>query len=596
MTKEDKQTLKQLLKEGKFEDIYLRYGPKTYNKYLYKFRKREIEEVYGKYSFKTIWNKIKLRSKAILLAMGVGAGTIKTVGIGAITRPVVATIAESEYIKSENEEKYSELITEYEESINAYAENVKKMKLTDLEIFMKIIDDMHKSINGYGTPLFDIEGYFGIDIEQENGQGLCRNIADNIIRKLNAINPEYNARMITVRSNQGELEKANIQKNSAENKESKINKFEQLEIKKTILDIENQDISTKLLGNQDISTKLFGNHAVIAVDLKEQNVTLIIDPTNLCLGVFKNGKITMFNSLGKENPYAMDRKPLHELAYRGLDSIDVPYEYVKSFLNPFLSIEELNEQYGVKAQNEALESARKKEEEYIYKSSIENNFKSALKFDIENIIPSVYSIEEINRLYNKCWDEIENADKEKIIEIANIYRKIEYSISYYNNQQKNIIGKNINEGQKIGDKLDLDLISLKTLIVTEMVQKGAAIKSDALDDTQNSFICMAYLELPVDNDLKDIKIVFDTVNDCYYISNDKEILKKVVFDYGAHQEYKIKYEDINLTKEEEKQLLEKSEYIFESEEIPTIALGEGADVYINNMQEVKLDEVDIEER
>lgn len=74
---------------------------------------------------------------------------------------------QSEKIKAENREMYEEVIEDYEKQIENYAENIKAMNLTDLEIFMKVQEDIHKSIIGYGDPQLDIEGYWGADIGQQ---------------------------------------------------------------------------------------------------------------------------------------------------------------------------------------------------------------------------------------------------------------------------------------------------------------------------------------------------------------------------------------------------------------------------------------------
>ena len=99
-----KQDIKKLKREGKFEDIYLRYGNKQYNCCLREAKQREIEEVYGKRSFKAIKNKIANRIKPIFGALLIGTGTVG----GAGTLAIDTAIIQSEQLKSEEEAKYIE--------------------------------------------------------------------------------------------------------------------------------------------------------------------------------------------------------------------------------------------------------------------------------------------------------------------------------------------------------------------------------------------------------------------------------------------------------------------------------------------------------
>lgn len=169
--------------------------------------------------------------------------------------------------------------------INQYADNVSKMGLTDLELFMKLQDDMYNSIQGYGNPKLDIDGYFGVDIGQDYGTGVCRNMADDIVHKLNAINPDYNARMFIVKAESGNFDEPDIHKNVEPVIWAKGTRFDNTQIRSIV------SMANLVTANDDVFNVL-GNHAVVAVDLKKDNLTLIIDPTNTCLGVFKDGEIT----------------------------------------------------------------------------------------------------------------------------------------------------------------------------------------------------------------------------------------------------------------------------------------------------------------
>ena len=187
-----KKQIKKLKEEGKFLDIYNKYGSIDYEK----IQKKEIKNETGKKP--TIRQKIKIGYKSalrfILLGGLIADTTFKiTVGVG------------TDNIIEGNGQKYAKEIENYQKEIQEYAKTINQKKYTDLEIFMKIMKDMYETTRGYGQPEIDAQGYYGMDM-QEGGIGVCRNIADNIADKLNAINPDYNARSITCISNYSNIE------------------------------------------------------------------------------------------------------------------------------------------------------------------------------------------------------------------------------------------------------------------------------------------------------------------------------------------------------------------------------------------------------
>lgn len=593
-----KNDIAKLKKEGKFEDIYLKYGESEYNDLLYEAKQREIELEYGKSSFKAIANKIQYKIKKWLYI------TLYSISysIGSFATNIsISFIACSEITKLENGAQYDEIISEYDKQIDNYADNINKMKLNDLEIFMKLQDDMYKSIKGYGTPKLDIVGYWGIDIGQEDATGVCRNMADDIANKLNAINPKYNARIfaVNVDSEKATMENPDIQRNvyitsttiNSNNWNTKIG------IENVNGANKNVDNDTeKTIDTKELITKVTGNHVVVAVDIEKENITLIIDPTNTWLGVFKDGKIIIFNSFNKESPVEMYRTILGDTVIRGIDSLEVPIEYAKSFLNSTLSLEELNEKYGIDAQNEALESARKKEENYIYEESKENDFKNSLKVDIQQNEQSIYTVEEIQELYKTSFEKVASANNpEEVIELADICRKIDYSIKYYNSEQKKIIGKDINYGQRISDRLNLNLSLLRQKIAKQMVETNAVILPDTFDNARKEYLCEAYLQSGEQEQLQDLKVIFDTIEDCYYISNGDKVLSslKINHDEKGNNQSMSYRENIELTQEEIKKLLQEARNVTEIQDMPTIALGEEAGCTISN---VTIGESDSQER
>lgn len=437
-----KDDIKKLQKEGKFEDIYLRYGEKTYNKYLRKFKQKEIEDIYGKISFQALKGRIRLIGLALLTATGV------KYGIEEYLQPTIDsaqyTIKNAEAFREVQEEEYKELIQEYENSIKEYADNINKLKLTDFETIMKVQEDMWASIEGYADPELDVEACLGLDIYASK-TGICRNMADDFARKLNAIDPKYNARVCSVKLTEEEVigEMANISKISFDLEEPNKPMYVGLEV-----DIPNWKEITD------------ANHSIVLVDINEDNLTLIVDPTNLSVGVFKNGKIRVLNAISEHQENVMERKVWKDFIFRDDISIyDIPKEYAKSFIPSKLSKEKIEEKYGVEAQNNALMSAEKKEQEYIYQSSKkEESFKSSLQVNSKD---NIYSVEEIKNTYETCVEMLDrNITKEEFSKIIQDYGKLYESIQYYNNKKEEMMGaKILNPSMLIQSKLNIDLTS-----------------------------------------------------------------------------------------------------------------------------------------
>ena len=478
--KKDKEKLR---KEGKFIDIYNKYG--EFDKQ--EVQKTDIKQEIGKEP--TIGQKIKLWYKKIL---GLFLAESLTIAATTSTSLNIVNGLSTDNIIENNSKKYEKQIEEYEKEIKEYAENIDQKNYTDLEIFMKLMQDMYQTTRGYGEPEIDAQGYYGMDL-QEGGIGVCRNMADNIADKLNEINPDYNARSIAVIANYSSVEYNNVeQKNvidddttlitrgneeriykdgelvriAAEENDRKISqKYENGELISTdvtyqegdteITDTyeenrlsyksmkkddeyisesydENGNVSRRTIADEDIEKTTFynddgsvyiekitegkqqtiiryengqivsketeeleegnniyitlqelkkqlkiekatrANHAVVIVDVEKDNATIILDPTYVTIGVYKDGKITMFNENEEKEPIKRDFSM--DVTLSGTENfIDIPKEFVQSFLNPLVSLEKLEEKYGVEAQNKALAKLEREEKK--------KNFKEELKVD-----------------------------------------------------------------------------------------------------------------------------------------------------------------------------------------------------------------------
>lgn len=260
--------------------------------------------------------------------------------------------------------QYSSEIELYTDDLKKYADEVKSYNLTNLENIMLVIDDMWNNIHGYGTPNIDTIACLGLDISKENGVGVCRNMSDDIARKLNLINSKYNARVLGTYVDAENFELANIeQKINNEVTDSGIN---------DIADISLENMKENVKESME---KLVGNHAIILMDIPNTDTHLIVDPTNPSIGVFYNGKIIVFNSIGKNGikEYPVSTANAKLKGFKGL--LELPIDYIKSISSEDLEI--LEQQYGLKAQNDALDKVRS-----LRNNNKDNEFLLSLKYDV----------------------------------------------------------------------------------------------------------------------------------------------------------------------------------------------------------------------
>lgn len=371
--------LKKLKEEGRYETIYSKYGEKKHDKLLMKAMYRDIKMNNG--TVKAILWRIKQKSLDIAKTFGI-ISTTAFLGTSAILS------SNSENIIKENAIKYESEIDQYNQNISNYSEKIKSMNLTDTQTFMKVMDDMWKNIKGYAEPDKDIAGFFELDLATEEGYGVCRNMANDVAKKLNKINSKYNARTITVKiGEKGNYELADIDRNIYEKNET---------VKENTQNSEKQEESKESIGE-----KLLGNHMVTLVDLPQYNLTMVLDPTNPGIGLYINGQIQMLNSTD-ENRLEYDAKEYSRAIFfePGIEGLEnTVKDYTRSYKKPKLSFEEIEELFGVEAQNKALKEIRSME-----KTNKENNFKQSIKVDSSYIQPTV-QITQNNK--EKVNDELE---------------------------------------------------------------------------------------------------------------------------------------------------------------------------------------------
>ena len=373
-----KKDLEKLKAEGRYEDIFIKYGEDEYKKILDLAKYNEIKEAKGK--VRAIFWKAKNETKKVIKYLG-------------ITIPIVISASGTtlslkvEYKNKENAKIYKDEIKEYNDKIEEYAKEVNKTNLNDVQIFMKVMDDMWKSIKGYATPKKDISGFLELDLATEDGYGVCRNMASDIAKKLNKINPKYNARTMTVRMEKDSYyEIANININIIQTNNTT-----------------NEQIDVKENNIKKILNRITGNHMVTLVDVPSDGLTVVLDPTNPGIGIYKDGKIIMLNpGKEKEFPEYTPKKLTEALVIEGgYDSFnDITLDYIDSYKKTKLTMKQIKDKYGIEAQNRALIQVRaQKITENLFKEQAKNNkdnFRIGLKTQIPkfNYIDAKYNATE----------------------------------------------------------------------------------------------------------------------------------------------------------------------------------------------------------
>ena len=342
-----KNEIDQLLEEGRFEDIYRKYGPGTYKEQIGKMQALDIYHETGSIR-KSIMARIKraFRKKILPIALSVGLG-MPSAATGVI-------VANNAMLRHENSIEYAEEIEKYSETISQYAEEIKKMNLTDIQIIAKIMKDMWENIDGYREPQNDITGYLGLTL-QEEGIGVCENFADYMVAVLNEVNPEYNARSIVVYMGKNSYNFANIQRNIIKTNKT----IADAEQKKEDNQNEKQEKKEKF-DLAEVFEKFRGNHAIVLMDISDMKCTLEVDITNPSVGILKDGKIISFATKDGKGYEISDYGQLFLGGY--IATHELIQDQFMSFLPCEYSVEEVKEKFGIQALNNALEEVEEKEE------------------------------------------------------------------------------------------------------------------------------------------------------------------------------------------------------------------------------------------
>lgn len=337
--------IEELIENREFEEIFKKYGPKIYNLFLPEMNLKENFDEFGE---ERIDKGIYFRYRTFELAKYLAFVSIcVAIGFPTIVNPTAHAIstAISSII-------HRDKIEEYNEEIDEYAKYIKSLGLNDLETIMKVIDDNWNKIYKFNNSESEIYGYFRINMMDEKPIVLCRHIADDVGAKLNAINPEYNARDINVILDTskspavpGDLADT-VTKKTEEYRNGNHNNS-------SITSVGFSNIQTIQIDPQEIITNIIGNHMVLFVDIKDDNVTLVVDPTMPGIGVYNNGEIYMFSTADGKGYTA----PFFEQYIYG-PAREIDYLQIKSMSYNYNEIEELNKKWGFDACYNALNSAR----------------------------------------------------------------------------------------------------------------------------------------------------------------------------------------------------------------------------------------------
>lgn len=266
--------------------------------------------------------QITLRIISALLGMVTIVGAADTIAI--------------EFTYIENACIYAKEIDDYETRMEKYTEQLKEMNLSDIDLVMKVVDDMHSNIRGIGNPKINATGFFRLDAGNQDGVVVCRNAADNTTYILNRVRPELNAGNMMVHINGNRMNMANIDVKKVEEISNENNNGEEVE--------------------ENVSSNR-PNHLITAFDVPNCGYRLVVDTLNPAIGVLTDGKIIMLNEMDGNMEYT----PLSE-AIMGIGGrINMARNLISMNTHSThfnINLEELIAKWGIEAQNDSLARVR----------------------------------------------------------------------------------------------------------------------------------------------------------------------------------------------------------------------------------------------
>lgn len=359
---------KKKIREGDYEAFLDIFGEREFRKYLDRIVWDDV-----KTESKTLGQRISGWFRYVFPLKSVKSVKMLTRGavpltLATIAAPAVLLSGMSQATQSAEKKSHKEQIVEYLDDVDAYGQELRKYDLSTIQCMMKIGYDMWERIDGYGDPETNLVSYPGMDVSKLLGVGVCRNMADDCARRLNAVDKRYNARIISVAAYNGQAIRANLpireathqeeRKNRNDDKEERVNGVRVNVDGEPILEISTDPIKEFIDEHSEV---MIGNHAVVLLDDVENDVTLVFDPTNALVGLYYNGQIEIFNSAGKEKPIVMTSTAYGEYVFGGLEKgvIERRDNIFGSFgIYSEEKMKKLHELYDVDAQNKAIEEVR----------------------------------------------------------------------------------------------------------------------------------------------------------------------------------------------------------------------------------------------
>ena len=324
----------ELIKEEKYENIRQKFGKRKYNAYLPLIRKNQVlKETKNRFLADAAYVAGKFKRGITYLAMG-----------AVIAVPITGAGVTYDHYKEQKAimEEKKEIIEEYNEDLEEYASYIRSLNLTQKEIVVKVMSDIYEKYK-YKFPTGDVNGFYRFYL-YENGYGVCRNIADDFCAKLNAIDSSFNAHIIGCKLNEVSKNGEHIRYDIMDN------------IERTIEEDEEEDMLTR--GLDFLNPDNFGNHVVAVINIKGEQIPLVVDPTNLGMGAIINGKIWMFYTIENADD-AIDARLLSTI-FISEDPLRIVTDFFDSLEFREL-FDELKERYGTEALEKTLEKAKEKE-------------------------------------------------------------------------------------------------------------------------------------------------------------------------------------------------------------------------------------------
>ena len=144
---------------------------------------------------------------------------------------------------------------------------------------MKVMDDMWSRMKGYGEPEIDAYGFYELDTGRDDGVGVCRNIAPDFAKKMNEINPNFNARTIYVTMDP--MYSYSVDENYTEPIHEGL--VDGMDIV-YVVDTEHEDVSENTEVTEDgissnVHVNITGNHEIVFLTIDD--MIIAVDPTNL---------------------------------------------------------------------------------------------------------------------------------------------------------------------------------------------------------------------------------------------------------------------------------------------------------------------------